>query len=108
MTCTIIQHIPIDSEWAETLVGLRLNISNNWWLDIKNGGLNRGHIAVINLNLSSWYYFEVELDNEPGAHYPMCYASALLYANKNHPCFSQYCLLLHCPGNPDNKIAWCE
>jgi hypothetical protein len=88
MPHTVIQHIPIDSEWAETLVGLRLNILNDWWPDFDNGGLNQGHIAVMNLNASSLYYFQVELINEPGAHYTMRYDSVLLYADKNQPGFS--------------------
>jgi hypothetical protein len=50
-------------EWAETLVGLRLNIPNKWWPGFRNGGLNRGKIAAITLDPSSSYYFQVELDH---------------------------------------------
>jgi hypothetical protein len=105
MPCTVIQHIPINLEWAETLVGLRLNIPNNWWPDFDDGSLNQDHIAVINLNALSLYYFQVELVNEPGAHYAMRYDSVLLYVDKNQPGFLRYCLPPRCPVNPDNKIA---
>jgi hypothetical protein len=105
MPCTVIQHIPIDLVWAETLVGLRLNIPNNWWPDFDAGGLNRGHIAVINLNTLSSYCFQVELVDEPGAHYAMRYDCVLFYADKIQPGFSRYCLPPRCPGNPDNEIA---
>ena len=74
MSHTIIPHVPIDSEWVEMLVGLRLNIPNKWWPGFRNGGIgiNRGKIgAAVNLDPSSSYYFEVELNDEPGAHYAM-------------------------------------
>ncbi len=105
MPCTIIQHVPIDSEWAEMLVGLRLNIPNKWWLGFRDGGLNRGKIAAMTLDLSSSYYFQVELDDEPGVHYAMRYDSVLLYADNEQPGFSQFCLPLCCPGNSEDKVA---
>ena len=84
----IIPHAPINSEWAETLVGLCLNIPNKWWPGFRDGGINRGKIAAINLDLSSSCYFEVELNDEPGAHYAMRYDSILLYADDKKPGFS--------------------
>jgi hypothetical protein len=105
MPCTIIPHVPIDSEWAETLVGLCLNIPNKWWPGLSDGGINHGKIAAINLDPSSSYYFKVELDDEPGAHYAMHYSSVLLYADNEQPGFLQFCLPLCCPANPDKKIA---
>ena len=36
MPCTIIPHVPINSEWAEILIGLRLNIRNKLRVS-KNG-----------------------------------------------------------------------
>ena len=87
MPPTFVQHIPIDSEWAEALVGLRLNVPNSWW-----PGLNA-------------FYFEVELDNELGAHYAMLYDSVLLYADEVQPGFSRFRLPVLCPGNPDDEIV---
>ena len=90
MARSIIQHIPIDAEWAETLVGLRLNIPNRWWPGYDDGGLNRGHIAAIDFNASNTFYFQVELDDEPGAHYAMRYDSVVLYADEEQRGFSRY------------------
>jgi hypothetical protein len=88
MPCTIIQHIPINLEWAETLVGLHLNIPNKWWPGFRNGGLlNQGKIAAITLDSSSSHYFQVKLNNEPGPHYTMCYDSVLLYVDNEQPGF---------------------
>jgi hypothetical protein len=87
MPRTIIQHFPIDSEWAETLVALHLNIPNKWWPGFHDGGLNQGKIAAITLDPSSSYYFQVELNDEPRAHYAMRYVSVLLYADDKQPGF---------------------
>jgi hypothetical protein len=105
MPRTIIPHVPIDSEWAETLVGLRLNIPDKWWPGFCNGGLNRGKIAAINLDPLSSYYFEVELNDEPGAHYAMRYDSVLLYVDEEQLGFAQFHLPSCCQANPDDKIA---
>jgi hypothetical protein len=105
MPRTIIPHVPIDSEWAETLVGLHLNIPNKWWPGFCDGGLNCGKIAAINLDPSSLYYFEVELNDEPGVHYAMRYDSVLLYVDDDQPGFARFCLPSCCPANPDDEIT---
>jgi hypothetical protein len=105
MPSTFVRHIPIDSEWAEALVGLRLNIPNSWWPGFVDGGLNRGRIAAINFDALNAYYFEVELDDELGAHYAMRYDSVLLYADEGQPGFSRFRLPMMCTGNPDDEVA---
>jgi hypothetical protein len=105
MPRTIIQHVPIDSEWVEMLVGLRLNIPNKWWPGFRDGRLNQGKIAGITLDSLSSYYFQVELNDEPGVHYAMRYDSVLLYEDDEQPGFSRFCLPLCCPGNPEDEVA---
>ncbi len=51
------------------------------------------------------YYFEVELDDELGAHYAMRYASVLLYADEGQPGFLRFRLPMLCPGNPDDEMV---
>jgi hypothetical protein len=85
MPPTFVRRTPIDLEWAEALVGLRLNVPNSWWPGFVDGGLNRGQIAAVNLDAPNEYYFKVELDDELGAHYAMRYDSVLLYADKGQP-----------------------
>ena len=51
------------------------------------------------------FYFEVELDDELGAHYTMRYDSVLLYADEGQPGFSRFCLPMLCPGNPDDEMV---
>ena len=78
MPPTFVRRSPINSEWAEALVGLRLNVPNSWWPGYVDSGVNRGRIAAVNLGATNEYYFKVELDDKPGAHYAICYASVLL------------------------------
>ena len=75
MPPTFVRHIPIDSEWTEALVGLRLNVPNSLWPGFFDGGLNRGRIAAINFDAPNAFYFEVQLDDELGSHYAMRYDS---------------------------------
>jgi hypothetical protein len=56
-------HIPINLEWAESLVGLWLIIPNSWWLAYNDDGFNLGRIAAINLDKPWAYYFQVQLDD---------------------------------------------
>jgi hypothetical protein len=105
MPPTFVRRSPIDSEWAEALVGLRLNVPNSWWPGFVDGGLNRGRIAAVNLGAPNEFYFEVELDDELGAHYAMRYDSVLLYADEGQPGFSRFRLPMLCPGNPDDEMV---
>ena len=105
MPPTFVQHIPIDSEWVEALVGLRLNVPNSWWRGFVDGGLNRGRIATVNLDALNAYYFKVELNNKLGAHYAMCYDSVLLYTDEEQPGFLHFRLPMLCPGSPDDEMV---
>ena len=51
------------------------------------------------------YYFEVKLNDEPGAHYAMRYSSVLLYVDDEQPGFLQFRLPSCCPANPDDEIS---
>jgi hypothetical protein len=104
MPPTFVRRSPIDSEWAEALVGLRLNVPN-WWPGFVDGSLNRGRIAAVNLGAPNKFYFEVDLDDELGAHYAMRYDSVLLYVDEGQPGFLQFCLPMLCPCNPVDKMV---
>jgi hypothetical protein len=84
---------------------LCLNIPHKWWLGFRDGGLNREKNSTITLDPLSSYYFQVKLDDEPGAHYAMRYDSDLLYMDNKQPGFLQFCLPSCCPGNPEDKVA---
>ena len=41
------QTIPIDTEWAEPLVGLRLLVLDSWWVNYSGEDMNKGVIAAV-------------------------------------------------------------
>ena len=41
------QPIPIDTEWAESLVGLRVKVPDSWWVNFDGETLNIGGIAAV-------------------------------------------------------------
>ena len=63
--------ISVDREWAESLVGLRMLVESRWWDGYDDGGLNPGTISAVDFDDSAGRFFLLELDDEPGAHYPM-------------------------------------
>ncbi len=105
MPCTIIQHAPINLEWAESLMGLSLNIPNKWWRVFRDGSLNQGKNCCNNLGFVELILLWSQAWWWAWAHYAIRYDSVLLYADNEHPGFLWFCLPLCCPGNPENKIA---
>ncbi len=107
MACSSVwgcHHIPINLEWAELLVGLRLIIPNSWWPAYHNDGLNLGRIAAINLDKPQAYCFQVQLDDDEYL-YRMPYESVLLYVDSDQPGFTKFRLPACCPGNPNNEMV---
>jgi hypothetical protein len=57
----VINHIPINPEWAESLVGIWLIVPSSWWPDYHDDRLNSGCISLINFGKPQAYYFKVSL-----------------------------------------------
>jgi hypothetical protein len=107
MACSFVlgcHHIPIDLEWVELLVGLRLIIPTSWWPAYHDNGFNLGRIATINLDKPQAYYFQVQLDDNESL-YGMLYKSVLLYVDSNQPGFTKFRLPACCPGNFDKEMV---
>ena len=67
--------IPINPEWAEYLVGLRVNVPSPWWPDFDGDEENLGTIAVVNFTQTNQRYFQLLLygDESEEAYYFMRY-----------------------------------
>ena len=65
--------LPINQEWAASLVGLQMKAPNHWWDKCKEEMLHEGRIAAINFGDSLRRYFKLELDSAPGTFYAMRY-----------------------------------
>ena len=76
--------LSVDRDWAASLVGLRMLVESRWWDGYDDGELNPGRIAAVDFNDANGRFFMLEIDSEPGAHYPMRYDAVLHYADETH------------------------
>jgi len=91
---------PYDPEWADSLVGLPMAVSEHWWPGFNSPTLCLGKIISINKNANSLNCFVLQVHNEPGQRYGMRYDAVFLYADDNHPNASRYHLPSDPPGDP--------
>jgi hypothetical protein len=54
--------IPIDSEWGASLVVLCMKDLDDWWPSFSGQTLNAGAIADNDLDINTYYHFQLELD----------------------------------------------
>ena len=97
--------VPINQEWAESLVRLRLDVRDDWWPGYDGDGSNPAVIQHVDFGQTNKRYFQVELDDELGVYYPMRYDAVYLYADENQRGFSRFHLPWHAPRNPDNDTV---
>ena len=68
---------PIDEDWADSLVGLRMSVAEHWWDGCSGTVKYPGKISGFDPSAKRECYFCLELDDEFGAHYPMRYNAVL-------------------------------
>jgi hypothetical protein len=100
------QHIVlIDKEWASTLIGLPVLVSNSWWKGYKRDGnrLNAGTIVGKDFNQPHSNYFQLKCVGD--IYYAMQYDAVYLYADLNHANYDvmKFCLPMVAPANPVNS-----
>ena len=95
--------ISVDREWAESLVGLRMLVESRWWDGYDDGELNPGTISAVDFDDSAGRFFLLELDDEPGAHYPMRYDAVLKYADETHRSYHTYKLPIGLLADPEDE-----
>ena len=97
--------IPIDQEWAESLIGLRVKVPEGWWDGASGSALFMGTIRSVDFNDTAERYFQFECDGDavPGRLYPMRYDAVLHYADEEDERYSQFRLLSSPPANPDGE-----
>ena len=74
--------IPIDAVWAESLVGLRVKVPDSWWVNCDGTKLYPGVIAAIDFTKPRQTHFQLNLDSELGAYYPIQHDSVFLFADE--------------------------
>lgn len=96
--------VPIDEEWAASLIGLRMQVPNLWWKGFEGDeSLNEGMIIGVDFSAAKLNYFQLELAKEKGAIYAMRYDAVHLYADVEHRDFWKFRLPRDAPSNPANE-----
>eukprot|EP00956_Cyclotella_meneghiniana_P007367 scaffold10033_cov103-Cyclotella_meneghiniana.AAC.1 len=97
--------LSIDREWAESLVGLRMIVESSWWDGYDDSELNPGVISAIDFSDKAGRFFQLELDDEPGAYYPMRYDAVLKYSDETHGRHSSYHLPSDILPDPEDETV---
>ena len=97
--------IPIDPEWAESLVGLRVNVPSHWWPDFDGYEDNLGTIAAVNFTQTNQRYFQLLLDGDKReyAYYSMQYDAVFAFVDVDQPLLSSFRLPRHPITNPEGE-----
>ena len=99
----------VDREWAQSLVGLMLNIPNNWWLGHAGTTIHQGEIMelVVRSNKPKECVFSIMVEGDVDR-YDMRYDAVVKYADREQSCFSKYKL----PKKPiflaTLKVSYCH
>jgi hypothetical protein len=88
----------VDTEWGESLVGLRMAVPLSWWPGYTGTELSLGKIAKFDGTASPPFLLAV--DDEPGDTYAMRYDAVLAYAQVEHPTFGSFRLPDAMPEEP--------
>jgi hypothetical protein len=83
----------IDTEWANSLVGLHLKVPDSWWVSFKTSNLNDGMIVSFDSVNQKWNLLLDDQDDDDV--YLIAYDAVCEYANKQHSTFNQYQLPYH-------------
>ena len=102
-TVSTSQPIPIDTEWAESLVGLRVKVPDCWWVNCDGKKLYAGVIAAVDFTQPRQTFFQLELDSELGAYYPMRYDSVFSFADEKQEDFKRFRLPRYALANPEGE-----
>ena len=94
-------NISVDKEWAASLVGLRMQVADNWWDGCHGSELYPGAISDVNFDDAAGRFFILTLDGDEYT-YPMGYDAVVHYADETDRNFYKFHLpdgLLEDPAN---------
>ena len=80
-----------------------MKVPDHWWDGCTGYKLYEGIIATVNFAEHGDCCFQLEIDEERGALYPMRYDAVLHYADEEHSRFSSFHLPANPPSNPANE-----
>jgi hypothetical protein len=82
---------PIDSKWADSLVGLCMSVPDHWWKEYKSYNLNDGRIVSFDVDSQRWHLLLDTLEDGDDL-YQMSYKAVCEYSNKQSFSFHEFFL----------------
>ena len=83
--------------------GLRVKVPDCWWVNCDGKKLYPGVIAAVDFTQPRQTFFQLELDSELGAYYPMRYDSVFSFVDIEQENFNDFCLPRYVLANPEDK-----
>jgi hypothetical protein len=81
----------IDSEWADSLVGLCMGVPDYWWKEYNSYNLNDGRIVSFDVATQKWLLLLDTIEDGDDL-YPMSYKAVCEYSNKHSSSFTDFIL----------------
>jgi hypothetical protein len=81
----------IDSEWADSLVGLCMSVPDYWWKEYNSYNLNDGRIVSFDVATQKWFLLLDTIEDGDDL-YPMSYKGVCEYCNRQSSSFQDFIL----------------
>ena len=81
----------VDTEWAQSLIGLHMLVEECWWEGWSCSALCPGAIVAVDFSDDAGRFFILQLDREDYT-YPMRYDDVFFYADEEDMNFHKFCL----------------
>jgi hypothetical protein len=81
----------IDSEWADSLVGLPMKVPDYWWKEYTTHNLNDGRIVSFDESSQKWHLL-LHTQEDGDDLYPMAYAAVCEYSDNQSSSFQDFVL----------------
>ena len=78
----------IDEEWAESLVGLSMQVPDNWWIGYSGSDLHDGKIVSFDWEEQKWNLLLDTRDDDD--EYLMAYEAVCAYCNTHSSTFKEF------------------
>jgi hypothetical protein len=81
----------IDSEWADSLVGLCMRVPDYWWKEYKSFSLNDGRIVSFDVPTQKWHILLYTPEDGDDL-YPMSHKAVCEHSNRHSSAFQDFIL----------------
>jgi len=99
--------VPIDREWAVSVVGLRMQVPEHWWPGYSGSKLCAGKIVAVDFEEPAGRYFTLRLDADEDEDdeivFSMRYDDVVHYADEQHERYASFQLPPEALADPQRE-----